>query len=375
MPRVRRKWTPEEDSLLRYAVTTAMEQSRPLMWRELAKSVPGRSNKDCRRRWWNSLADGTAKGLWSEDEDERLMRAVNKYGTDWRRVAQEVISRTPDQCSSHWSQDEQLLHEVLTHGTNWTVIATSHVPRRTTLSLKNRYATLRLRHENNNRSEEKSVPKFDQTPSMGLGEGCDQEGDSTEDKQRGNEDNQDDGDDSGHEDDSGDEDNEVDGKDIFYSEGSTSTSNLSMLPPTPNGWVNVFEQGGELPTISFNNHPSPLVPGLGSDTAPNNNVSHENTFMLGSISDEMTTNPLCVSYGREPMDTIPALSQGYPNTSRPEMGTAVPLQNPALGSLSISYQVSVTMVCTDSQLESVITALAGTGSCVNVQIKPKPLDE
>ena len=90
----------------------AMEQSRPLMWRELAKSVPGRSNKDCRRRWWNSLADGTAKGLWSEDEDERLMRAVNKYGTDWRRVAQEVISRTPDQCSSHWSQvlDPEINH-------------------------------------------------------------------------------------------------------------------------------------------------------------------------------------------------------------------------------------------------------------------------
>ncbi|KAE8137490.1 Homeodomain-like protein [Aspergillus pseudotamarii] len=89
-----------------------MEQSRPLMWRELAKSVPGRSNKDCRRRWWNSLADGTAKGFWSEDEDERLMRAVNKYGTDWRRVAQEVISRTPDQCSSHWSQvlDPEINH-------------------------------------------------------------------------------------------------------------------------------------------------------------------------------------------------------------------------------------------------------------------------
>lgn len=79
-----------------------MEQSRPLMWRELAKSVPGRSNKDCRRRWWNSLADGTTKGLWSEDE--RLMRGVNKYGTGWRRVAQEVVSRTPDQCSSHWGQ-------------------------------------------------------------------------------------------------------------------------------------------------------------------------------------------------------------------------------------------------------------------------------
>lgn len=165
---------------------SAMNQNRPLLWRELAKEIPGRSNKDCRRRWWNSLADGTAKGLWSEEEDEQLMQAVRKYGTDWRRVAQEVQSRTPDQCSGHWSQvldpeinhcdyttnevcfhtsspdlvikhladvqqDELLLHEVLSHGTNWSAISTSHVPRRTTLSLKNRYATLRSRHENKNK--------------------------------------------------------------------------------------------------------------------------------------------------------------------------------------------------------------------------------
>lgn len=66
--------------------------------------MPGRSNKDCRRRWWNSLAEGTAKGLWSEDEDDLLMKAVQKYGTNWRTVAQDVGTRTPDQCSSHWTQ-------------------------------------------------------------------------------------------------------------------------------------------------------------------------------------------------------------------------------------------------------------------------------
>ncbi|KXX81397.1 Myb-related protein B [Madurella mycetomatis] len=162
MARTRRNWTPEEDELLRVAVNTALAESRPLLWRELAKSVPGRSNKDCRRRWWNSLADGTAKGPWSEEEDERLIEAVRKHGTSWSRVAQVVRSRNPDQCSSHWSQvlnptinycdwipeeDAQLLRSVLTHGTNWTKIAASHVPKRTTLALKNRYSTLRLRHK------------------------------------------------------------------------------------------------------------------------------------------------------------------------------------------------------------------------------------
>lgn len=66
--------------------------------------MPGRSNKDCRRRWWNSLAEGTAKGLWSEEEDDLLMRAVQQHGPNWRHVAQDVGTRTPDQCSSHWTQ-------------------------------------------------------------------------------------------------------------------------------------------------------------------------------------------------------------------------------------------------------------------------------
>ena len=41
---------------------------------------------------------------------------------------------------------------MLTHGTNWSTIAASHVPKRTTLALKNRYSTLRLRHENGSKS-------------------------------------------------------------------------------------------------------------------------------------------------------------------------------------------------------------------------------
>lgn len=84
-------------------VETAEAQQRPLLWRELAKAVPGRSNKDCRRRWWNSLADGNAKGPWSEEEDEQLIAAVQKHGPNWTQVARDVGSRGSDQCFSHWS--------------------------------------------------------------------------------------------------------------------------------------------------------------------------------------------------------------------------------------------------------------------------------
>lgn len=42
-------------------------------------------------------------GLWSENEDERLITAIQRWGTNWTKVAAEVGSRSADQCSSHWN--------------------------------------------------------------------------------------------------------------------------------------------------------------------------------------------------------------------------------------------------------------------------------
>lgn len=39
---------------------------------------------------------------------------------------------------------------------------------------------------------------------------------------------------------------------------------------------------------------------------------------------------------------------------------------------STSFQVSISMVCTAPQLETALRSLAGVGSCVRMQIDPKP---
>ncbi|KAL8919228.1 MAG: hypothetical protein Q9208_006889 [Pyrenodesmia sp. 3 TL-2023] len=147
MGRERRRWTTAEDALLREAIRKA-------------KGVPGRTNKDCRRRWCNILADGTTKGSWTESEDERLSHAVRENGPKWTQVAAAVGTRNSDQCSSHWSlslnphidysdwtrvEDEKLIQAVKKHGTNWTMIAATSLPNRTTLALKNRYSALRTK--------------------------------------------------------------------------------------------------------------------------------------------------------------------------------------------------------------------------------------
>ena len=49
-------------------------------WCRIAEHLPGRTNKDCRKRWHNSVAGGLKKGQWSKSEDLQLARGVQRFG-------------------------------------------------------------------------------------------------------------------------------------------------------------------------------------------------------------------------------------------------------------------------------------------------------
>nr|QIR83206.1 MYB transcription factor [Ophiocordyceps sinensis] len=49
-------------------------------WHQIAARLPGRSNKDCRKRWVNTVCGGLNKGSWSQDEDRRLLEALRTHG-------------------------------------------------------------------------------------------------------------------------------------------------------------------------------------------------------------------------------------------------------------------------------------------------------
>ena len=48
-------------------------------WNDIAALLPGRTNKDCRKRWSKVQLD-IRKGAWTRDEDERLQQAVQQIG-------------------------------------------------------------------------------------------------------------------------------------------------------------------------------------------------------------------------------------------------------------------------------------------------------
>ncbi|KAF8899691.1 Homeodomain-like protein [Mucidula mucida] len=136
----------------------------PSRWFAIAKHVPGRTNKDCRKRWFAKMASDVVKGGWAPDEDERMGKASrNKVRFDlwrtlirifrWSMVAAYVQTRNSDQCAKRWTNtlnpaidrttwtpegDAMLLKAVDEHGKLWTKIVKLYFPGRTGLSAKNR---------------------------------------------------------------------------------------------------------------------------------------------------------------------------------------------------------------------------------------------
>ncbi|KAF2639514.1 hypothetical protein P280DRAFT_39259 [Massarina eburnea CBS 473.64] len=162
MARIQRKWTVTEDHKLREEVETQMIEGEVKDWCRIATKLPGRTNKDCRKRWYNSVTGGLRKGQWAKSEDIQLARGVQQYGQRWTLVANVVGSRSADQCAKRWQQsldpdldrsewreaeDKVLIDAVHRLGRHWKDIQRQHFPGRSKNCIKNRYTVLVRRYQ------------------------------------------------------------------------------------------------------------------------------------------------------------------------------------------------------------------------------------
>jgi lysophospholipase L1-like esterase len=132
------KWIPEEDD------TKLIEavKRHGKAWVAVAALVPGRTNRQCRQRWSQSLDPDIGKiaGKWIPEEDTKLIEAVKRHGKAWVAVAALVPGRTNEQCNKRWTQtldpdigkkavqwapeeDTKLAEAVKRHGTDWVAVA------------------------------------------------------------------------------------------------------------------------------------------------------------------------------------------------------------------------------------------------------------
>ncbi|KAK4165467.1 Homeodomain-like protein [Cladorrhinum sp. PSN259] len=175
--RGRKRWTEEEDAILYDEANKQSSNGSVRDWNKIATKLPGRTNKDCRKRWVNKVCGGLKKGLWDREEDQRLQAAVEKHGLKWPLVAAEVGFRSPDQCAKRWQygldprlkhrewtqdEDDLLLSLAQLHGRQWKAFQQKHYPTRSRIDLKNRY-TILMRRMNNNGGDQDSTCPDDET--------------------------------------------------------------------------------------------------------------------------------------------------------------------------------------------------------------------
>ncbi|CAJ0936450.1 unnamed protein product, partial [Ranitomeya imitator] len=93
-------WNREEDKLLLKAV----EKYGAKDWYKIQLEVPGRSDSQCRERYVKALRKDVKKGHWSEEEKQKLLELIEKYGVGhWSKISKELhTQRTGAQCLSKW---------------------------------------------------------------------------------------------------------------------------------------------------------------------------------------------------------------------------------------------------------------------------------
>ncbi|KAG5368226.1 Myb-like DNA-binding protein BAS1 [Yarrowia sp. C11] len=155
----RRVWTSEEDEKLRELVKVyGDKRGKTGNWDQISAHLAGRTNKDCRKRWFHSLDPNLKRGKWTKAEDEILLRAFETHGGVWHQIAKLIPGRTDDQCSKRYNdvldprisdrlrkwareEDEALLVKIRNHGTSWRIIS-NEMEGRTGLTCRNRWRKL-----------------------------------------------------------------------------------------------------------------------------------------------------------------------------------------------------------------------------------------
>ncbi|KAJ1980928.1 hypothetical protein H4R35_000923 [Dimargaris xerosporica] len=111
----KRRWTAEEDAMLRQAVQIYGEKN----WQQIAHILDNRTGQQCLHRWTKSVNPIIRRGRWDPEEDEALLTAVDIYGEgNWRQVQHYVLSRTDVQCRERYCN---VLHPHVNQGP-WTEI-------------------------------------------------------------------------------------------------------------------------------------------------------------------------------------------------------------------------------------------------------------
>ena len=76
-------WSYNEDCKLLSWIQT----KGPKKWTACAQTIPGRTGKQCRERWFNALNPEVKTGQWTIEEDYKIYVLYSYLGGKWSKIA------------------------------------------------------------------------------------------------------------------------------------------------------------------------------------------------------------------------------------------------------------------------------------------------
>ena len=92
------KWTEEEDDILRRAI----DQYGEKRWTLISQHLTRRTSHNCRNRWFRAINPRLIKGMWTVEEDEKLIQFVKENGINWAKCSKIIHGRTGLRCKDRW---------------------------------------------------------------------------------------------------------------------------------------------------------------------------------------------------------------------------------------------------------------------------------
>lgn len=117
----KKRWTPEEDSLLAETVQKLGTEN----WKAVAAVITGRTGKQCRERYLGHISDNFVRHDWEPREDMILVEKQKEFGNRWSHISVFLPGRSAMSIKNRWNW--LLRRNIPNHRAEFTSFVRSHI--------------------------------------------------------------------------------------------------------------------------------------------------------------------------------------------------------------------------------------------------------